>query len=136
MFCPSWKWHITGSLWSPVRTLQVAPLWCDLGFFPNSRGNKAAQNLCPITSPPPLPPFRKTISLLQICWASESPAYSSAHTRTIHHKHACILARSLPALLVRACTSAAHATCYATHEVGGSACMREHSAFCSLRLSR
>ena len=25
----------------------VASLWCDLGFFPNSRGNKAAANLCP-----------------------------------------------------------------------------------------
>ena len=23
----------------------VVPLWCDLGFFPNSRGNKAAANL-------------------------------------------------------------------------------------------
>ena len=32
---------------NPVRTLQVAPLWCDLGFFPNSRGNKAAANLIP-----------------------------------------------------------------------------------------
>ena len=29
----------------PVRTLPVAPFWCDLGFFPNSRGNKAAENL-------------------------------------------------------------------------------------------
>ena len=47
MSCPSWQWHITGSSWSPVRTLQVAPLWCDLGFFPNSRGNKAAVNLFP-----------------------------------------------------------------------------------------
>ena len=26
----------------------LAPLWCDLGFFPNSRGNKAAANLRPI----------------------------------------------------------------------------------------
>ena len=34
-----------GSRWSSVQTLQVAPLWCDLGFFPNSRGNKAAANL-------------------------------------------------------------------------------------------
>ena len=25
-----------------VRTLPVAPLWCDLGFFPNNCGNKAA----------------------------------------------------------------------------------------------
>ena len=33
--------------WSPVRTLPVAPLWCDLGFVPNGRGNKAAANLCP-----------------------------------------------------------------------------------------
>ena len=30
-----------------VRILLVAPLWCDLGFVPNSRGNKAAANLCP-----------------------------------------------------------------------------------------
>ena len=27
--------------------LPVAPLWCDLEFFPNSRGNKAAANLRP-----------------------------------------------------------------------------------------
>ena len=39
------QWHWTGSRWSPVRTLPVAPLWCDLGFVPNSRGNKAAANL-------------------------------------------------------------------------------------------
>ena len=45
--CPSWQWHRTGSRWSPVRTLPVAPLWCDLGFFPNSHGNKAAANLRP-----------------------------------------------------------------------------------------
>ena len=48
MSCPSWQWHRTGSRWSPVRTLPVAPLWCDLGFVPNSRGNKAAANLCPM----------------------------------------------------------------------------------------
>ena len=47
MSCPSWQWHRSGSRWSPVRTLLVAPLWCDLGFFPNSRGNKAAVNLSP-----------------------------------------------------------------------------------------
>ena len=47
MSCPGWQWHRTGSRWSPVRTLPVAPLWCDLGFFPNSRGNKAAANLRP-----------------------------------------------------------------------------------------
>ena len=47
MSCPSWQWHRAGSCWSPVRTLQVAPLWCDLGFVPNSRGNKAAANLRP-----------------------------------------------------------------------------------------
>ena len=29
---------------SPVRTLPAAPLWCDLVFVPNSRGNKAAAN--------------------------------------------------------------------------------------------
>ena len=44
---PSWQWHRTGSRWSSVRTLPVAPLWCDLGFFPNSRGNKPAANLRP-----------------------------------------------------------------------------------------
>ena len=47
MSCPSWQWHRTGSRWSPVRTLPVAPLWCDLGFVPNSRGIKAAANLRP-----------------------------------------------------------------------------------------
>ena len=49
MSCPSWQWHRTGSCWSPVwlRTLLVAPLWCDLGFVPNSCGNRAAANLCP-----------------------------------------------------------------------------------------
>ena len=48
MSCPSWQWHRTGSRWFPVRTLPVAPLWCDLGFVPNRRGNKAAANLRPI----------------------------------------------------------------------------------------
>ena len=48
MSCPSWQWHRTGSSWSPVRTLPVAPLWCDLGFVPNSRGNNAAANLRPV----------------------------------------------------------------------------------------
>ena len=47
MSCPSWQWHSTGSHWSPVWTLLVVTLWCDLGFFPNSRGNKAAENLQP-----------------------------------------------------------------------------------------
>ena len=40
-------WHRTGSSWFPVETLQVAPLWCDLGFFQNSSGNKAVVNLHP-----------------------------------------------------------------------------------------
>ena len=48
MSCPSWQRHRTGSRWSPVRTLPVVPLWCDLGFVPNSRGNKAAANLRPM----------------------------------------------------------------------------------------
>ena len=43
----SWQWHRTGSSWSPVRTLPVAPLWCDWGFVTNSSGNKAAVNLRP-----------------------------------------------------------------------------------------
>ena len=47
MSCPSWQWHKTGSSWFAVRTLPVAPLWCDLGLVPNSRGNKAAANLRP-----------------------------------------------------------------------------------------
>ena len=34
MSCPSWQWHRIGSRWSPVRSLPVAPLWCDLVFFP------------------------------------------------------------------------------------------------------
>ena len=37
-----------GSRWFPGRTLPVAPLWCDLGFVLNSRGNKAAANLRPV----------------------------------------------------------------------------------------
>ena len=48
MSCPSWQWHRTGSSWSPVQTLPVAPLWCDLGLVPNSRGNKAAANPRPV----------------------------------------------------------------------------------------
>ena len=32
MSCPSWQWHRTGCHRSPIRTLPVAPLWCDLGF--------------------------------------------------------------------------------------------------------
>ena len=51
MSCPSWQWHRSGSSWSPVQTLPVAPLWCDLEFFPNSRGNKAAANLRPLNIP-------------------------------------------------------------------------------------
>ena len=47
MSCPSWQWQRTGSRWFPVRTLPVAPFWCDLGFFPNSLGIKAAANLRP-----------------------------------------------------------------------------------------
>ena len=47
--CPSWQWHRTGSQF-PVQTLPVAPLWCDLGFFQNRRGNKAAANLRPTCS--------------------------------------------------------------------------------------
>ena len=43
MSCPSWQGHRNGSSWFPVQTLLVAPLWCDLGIFPNSRGNKAVQ---------------------------------------------------------------------------------------------
>ena len=34
MSCPSWQWHRIGYRWSPVRTLPVAPLWCDLGRCP------------------------------------------------------------------------------------------------------
>ena len=30
-----------------VRIQPVAPLWCDLGFVPNSRGNKAVAKLRP-----------------------------------------------------------------------------------------
>ena len=45
--CLSWQWHRSGSCWSPVQTLPVAPSCCDLGFFPNSCGNKAAANLQP-----------------------------------------------------------------------------------------
>ena len=32
MSCPSWQreWHRTGYSWSPVWTLQVVSLWCDL----------------------------------------------------------------------------------------------------------
>ena len=52
MSCPSWQWHRTGSRWSPVRTLPLAPLWRDLGFVPYSRDDKASatQNLL---RPPP-----------------------------------------------------------------------------------
>ena len=46
---PSWQWHRTGSSWSPVWILPVAPLWCVLGFFLKRRGNKAVANL----EPPP-----------------------------------------------------------------------------------
>ena len=62
MPCPSWQWHRTGSSWSPVRTLQVAPLWCDLGFVLNSRGNKAAANLRPTFI------YVSIRSNMQICW--------------------------------------------------------------------
>ena len=48
---PCWQWHRIGSGWSPVWSLPLAPLQCDLGFFPNSRGNKAAANLRPTLQP-------------------------------------------------------------------------------------
>ena len=51
MCCPSWQWHRTESSWSPVLTLSVAPLWCGLGFLPNSCGNKAAAKLLPKICP-------------------------------------------------------------------------------------
>ena len=31
MSCPSWQWHRTGYCWSPVQSLAMASLWCDLG---------------------------------------------------------------------------------------------------------
>ena len=31
MSCPSWQWRGTGYRSSPVRTLPVAPWWCNLG---------------------------------------------------------------------------------------------------------
>ena len=34
MSCPSWQWHRTGYRWSPVRTLPLAPLRCDLDVIP------------------------------------------------------------------------------------------------------
>ena len=33
MSCPSRQWHRAGYRWSPVRTLLVAPLWCDMGLW-------------------------------------------------------------------------------------------------------
>ena len=51
MTCPGWQWHKIGYRWSPVRALPVVPLWCDLGFFTNSRDNKAAANLCIFCTP-------------------------------------------------------------------------------------
>ena len=36
MSCPSWQWHRTGYSLLPVRTLPVAPLWCDLGCSPQT----------------------------------------------------------------------------------------------------
>ena len=52
MSCPSWQWHRTGtplvSSSNPTGGAALAPLWCDLEFFPNSRGSKAAANLRPI----------------------------------------------------------------------------------------
>ena len=33
MSCPSWQRHRAGYRWSPVWTLPVAPLWCDLGLW-------------------------------------------------------------------------------------------------------
>ena len=62
MSCPSWQWHRNGSRWSPVRTLPVAPLWCDLGFVPNSRGNKAAANLRPGYHPTRCPSPSRTVN--------------------------------------------------------------------------
>ena len=59
-----WQWHRIGSRWSPVRTLPVAPLWCDLGFVPNSRGNKAAANLRPLQQP-----LTESLKVVFLCFA-------------------------------------------------------------------
>ena len=45
----NWKQLVSSST-PTVVVVQVVPLWCDLGFFPNSRGNKAAANLRPSIS--------------------------------------------------------------------------------------
>ena len=68
----SWQWHRTGSRWFPVRTLQVAPLWCDLGFVPNSRGNKAAANLRPALR----------IAMVDTCWCF--PNIFDMHIVVVH----------------------------------------------------
>ena len=42
--CPSWQWHRFGYRWSLVRTLPMAPLWCDKAAI-NQNQNEAAATL-------------------------------------------------------------------------------------------
>ena len=81
MSCPSWQWHRAGSRWSPVRTLPVAPLWCDLGFVPNSRGNKAAANLRPITACH-FPRDNTQVEADFLIWTDYGPSKCNYH---VHH---------------------------------------------------
>ena len=48
LFLESAATEMAAEIYPVLTLLLVAPLWCDLGFFPNSRDNKAAANLRPI----------------------------------------------------------------------------------------
>ena len=62
--------------WSPVRTLPVAPLWCDRGFVPNSLGDKAAANL--------RPKYSKIAASRQMNKQAKSAAYNQAYNDVKH----------------------------------------------------
>ena len=64
-------------------TLPVVPLWCDLGFFPNSRGYKAAANLRPID--PYIQYMPVNTNMYNTRW------YTSTHSNTGQYPSICTI---------------------------------------------
>ena len=73
--------------YNPSVIFPVAPLWCDLGFFPNSRGYKAATNLRPNS---------------QLSESSKCSRYCVAGQRMSLRGNPCLPTQSGRALRVRA----------------------------------
>ena len=115
MSCPNWPWHRTGSRWSPVRTLPVGPLWCDRGFFPYSRGNKAAANLRPTNTD-------RYVFNIEVCIQYMPPIHTIIHA-TIHantsYTYWHVLCCNTCQFLHIAITDAPHSHCYTLQVTSG-----------------